>query len=271
MEPKDHRPLSFASAAVWTLVALFLDLFFISLTEAGREGAFFDLVSRTTCEALAYSIVFFGILRLHEPNTSIRHVLALRRPSVLAVILALAVGAALSFPSEWLDQALDARFPRPPEEAETLDRILSITTVGKRVTLIVTLVFLQPAFDELFFRGALFTPLRRRHRTEMVVVATAAFETLGSLTPRAMISLLAASLLFAWMRGATGSIFPSIFARMAYFGVAVVPMALGREPPKPTLVLVAASSAVAVLGLLGMSLLSRRSTRLAAARLEAGE
>lgn len=269
-EPKD-RPLSFSGAAVWTIVALFLDLFFVGLTEAGREGAFFDLASRTACEALAYSIVFFAILRLHEPNTSIRHVLALRTPSVLAVLLALAVGAALSLPSEWLDQALDARFPRPPEEKETLDRILSVATLGKRITLIVTLVFLQPALDELFFRGVLFTPLRRTHRAETVIVATAAFETLGSLSPRAMISLLASTLVFAWIRGATGSIFPSMLARMAYYGVAVVPMALGREPPKPTRLLLLVSSAVAVVAVLGLGLLSRRNARTVDARLEDGE
>src|SRR5262249_55578195 len=136
------------------------------VTEAGREGAFFDLVSRTACEALAYSIVFFAILRVHEPETSIRHVLALRAPTVSALILAAAVGAALSLPSEWLDQALDARFPRPLAEKEALDRLLAVTTLGKRITLILTLAILQPAFDELFFRGALFTPLRRTRRAE---------------------------------------------------------------------------------------------------------
>ncbi|MCW5836163.1 MAG: hypothetical protein KIS78_27430, partial [Labilithrix sp.] len=142
-ERKD-RPLSFAAAAVWTLLGLFLYVFFLGLTEAARDGAIPDLVSRTACQALAYSVVFFGILRLHEPETSIRHVLALRAPSALAVVLALAVGAAMSLPSEWLGQALDARLPRPPEEQEALDRLLSVATVGKRVTLFVTLVVLQP-------------------------------------------------------------------------------------------------------------------------------
>jgi membrane protease YdiL (CAAX protease family) len=265
-----HRPLTFVSAVVWTLLALFLDLLFLGMTEAGREGAFFDLVSRTACSALAYSIVFFGILRLHEPETSIRHVLALRPTPVLAVLLALAVGAALALPSEWLDQALDARFPRPPQEKEALDRLLSIATLGKRVTLVVTLAILQPLLDELFFRGAIFTPLRRRHRAELVIVATAAFETLGSLSPRAMMSLLAATLVFSWIRGVTGSVVPSVLARMAYYGVAIVPIACGRELPRPTKVLLLGSAAVAVLGLLGLSVLSRRDTRMLDARLEDG-
>jgi hypothetical protein len=265
------RPLSFVSAAIWTLLALFLDLLFLGMTEAGREGAFYDLVSRTGCEALAYSVVFFGILRLHEPETSIRHVLALRAPPVLVVLAAIAVGAALSLPSEWLDQSLVSRFPRSDAEKDAYERLLSIATPGKRVTLVVTLVFLQPALDELFFRGALFTPLRRTRRAETVILATAAFETLGSLSPRAMISLLGATLIFAWIRGVTGSIFPAMLARMAYYGVVILPMAFGREPPAPTRTLALACGSVAVLGLAALAVLARRDARLAGARREDGD
>jgi uncharacterized protein len=186
-------------------------------------------------------------------------------------LLAIAVGAALSFPSEWLDQALDVRFPRPTAEKEAYDRLLSVATAGRRVALVVTLVLLQPALDELFFRGALFTPLRRTRRVETVIVATAAFETLGSLSPRAMISLLGATLVFAWIRGTTGSIFPSMLARMAYYGVAIVPMSLGHEAPKPTKTWLVGSVVVTLLGLLGLSVLSRRDTRLVEARLEDSE
>jgi hypothetical protein len=265
------RPLSLSFAAIWTLLALFLDLLFLSLTEAGREGAFFDLVSRTACQALAYSLVFFAILRIHEPETSIRHVLALRPPATLALILAMCVGAAISLPSEWLDQALDARFPRPATEKEALDRLLSVATPGKRVTLVMTLAVLQPALDELFYRGALFTPLRRTRRVEMVIVASAAVETLGSLSPRLMISLLGTTLVLAWIRGVTGSIFPSLAARMAYYAVAVVPLALGQAAPKPTKMWLAASIGVAIAGLLGLQVLSRRDPRVLSARLLDGE
>jgi membrane protease YdiL (CAAX protease family) len=265
-----ERPLSFVSAAIWTLLALFLDLFLLGMTEAGREGAFYDLVSRTTCEALSYSIVFFGILRLHEPETSIRHVLAVRAPSILALVLALAVGAALSLPSEWLDQALLSKYPRSDAEREAYERLLSIATPGRRVGLVTTLVLIQPALDELFYRGALFTPLRRTRRAEAVIVATAALETLGSLSPRAMVSLFAATLVFAWIRGTTGSIFPSILARMSYSGVVILPLAFGREPPPPTRMLVALCAAVALLGLSGLAFLARRDARLLDARLEDG-
>jgi hypothetical protein len=263
--------MTFASAAVWALGAIFLEQFLLGLTEAGREGAFYDLVSRTACKALAYSILFFGILRLHEPETSIRHVLALRRPSFLAMIFAIAVGAALAVPSEWLAEAIDGRFPHPPQEQEALDRLYSIATVGKRVGLVTTLVFLQPALDALLFQGALFTPLRRSRKAEAVIFATAAFETLSNASPRAMVLLLVATLVFAWIRGATGSIFPGMFARMAFWSVSIVPtMMLGRDPPAPTKVLLGVSAAVAVAALLGLGFLSRRDARLVDAKLEDG-
>lgn len=268
-EEQKDRPLTFVGAAIWTLVAVFLYLLFAGMTDGGREEV--DLVARTGCQALSYSIVFFGILRMHEPDTSIRHVLALRAPSVVGILLALLIGAALAVPSEFVDQLLDARFPRPPAEKETYDKIFAVATMGKRITLIATLVVLQPAFDELFFRGAIFTPLRRTRRAETVIVAVAAFETLGNFSPRAMIELLVVTLILSWIRGATGSIFPSMLARIAYDGVQVVPIALGRAELKPTKMLLAGSAIAVILGLLGLSMLSKRDARLLDARLEDGE
>lgn len=268
-EERKDRPLSFGAAALWTLVALFLYAFFVGMTNSMREGALFDPVSRTGCQALAYALVFFGILRFHEPEASIRRVLALRMPPVLAILLAIAVGAALALPSDMLDDVLDAHFPRPERDQEALDRLFAATTVGKRVALVVTLVVVQPVLDELFFRGALFTPLRRTRRPEMVVLATAAFETLGMLSPRDVVAFLAASLVFAWMRSATGSVFPSMLARIAFFGAVNVPIALGYAV-RPTKIWFVASAAVAVLGLFGLAAQSRCDRRILEARLEDG-
>jgi membrane protease YdiL (CAAX protease family) len=262
--------MSLAAAAVWTVVALFLDLLFLELTEAAREGAFFDLVSRTTCDALAYSIVFFAILRVHEPETSIRHVLALRRPSLVVLLLAIVIGSAMAMPMEWLEQILDSQFPRLPAEKEALDRILSIATMGKRATLVVTLVVLQPLFNEMFFRGALFTPLRRTRRAETVIFASAAVETLGTLNTRAMLSLLGVTLVFSWLRGASGSVFPPIAARMTYYAVSVLPLVLGGDEIRPSGRAVAASAGVGVVALVALHMLGRRDARTREARLADG-
>lgn len=257
------RALTVSAAVVWTLLAVFLDLLVLANAEAAREGTVFDLVARTACQAIAYSVVFFGILRIHEPDGSIREILAVRRPMVLAAVLGLGLGAALAMPSEWIDQLVDRRFPRPLEEAEALERILSVATVGKRVALVATLAVIQPLLDELFFRGALFTPLARTRRIEVVILATAALETFSSMSPRAIPTLAVATLVFAWLRASTGSIWPAALARMAYYGVALVPIALGHEAPKPTRSILLASAAVGTISALGLGWLARRRATIA--------
>jgi uncharacterized protein len=266
----NQRPLTVGTAAIWTLLAILLDLFFVGMTEAGREGALYDLVSRTACQGLAYSIAFFGILRLHEPETSIRHVLALRRPSILGLLLAIVVGAALSLPSEWVDRLLEVKFPRSVAEKEALERILAVSTVGKKIALFTTVVILGPAFDELFFRGAMFTPLRRTRTLGSVVLVTAGLEMFGSLSARAMLAIAGPTLVFAWLRGRTGSVWASLVARMAYYGVGVVPLVLGHASPEPTRTLLIVSAASGTVAAAMLALVATRSTRMSEARLADG-
>lgn len=265
----DPRPMSFLAAAGWTLVVVLLYTFALSVAESLRAGAVSDLVTRTTCGALAYSVTLFVILRVHDPEGSIRRILALRPPPILAVPLALVVGAGLAGPAVWLDKLLLARFPYSSQEEEALVKVYGAATFDtspKRIALVVTMVVLSPVLDELFFRGALFTPLRKGRRLEQVVLATAAYETLvSSPHPREMLSFLALALALSWMRGLTGSIFPSIVARIAFFAPRFVPIALGRELPPMSRGMLAGSLAAAVLALAGIAALGRRDARVGAA------
>ncbi|MBX3234380.1 MAG: CPBP family intramembrane metalloprotease [Labilithrix sp.] len=256
-EAPQHRPLTFFSAAIWTLIAMLLEAVCASATDSARPGAMVDPVSRMACLAVAYSVVLFGVLRLHEPQTSIRHVLALRRPSVLVCLLALALGAALALPSEWLDKALAARWPTSPDDNDHVDRLFSVATVGKRVALFVTYVIVHPVLKEGFFRGVLFTPLRRTRSLESVVLAVAAFETLPMFSPRSMLVLLGSTLVFSWLRGLSGSIVPSILAHVAFNAVGLVPLVLGKPELEPTRTLLLASAAAGVVALAGLTFLAR--------------
>lgn len=269
--PQGPRSFSLPTAALWAIIALLLQYSFIALTEASREGAIYDLVTQTSCQALAYSVVLFLVLRVHEPETSIRHVLALRPPSVLALLLAAAVGAAICLPTEWLGHVVERLLPPAADDTDALDRLFSVATLGKKVALCVTLVFLQPLFRELFFRGALFTPLRRTRKVESVIVISAALETFGSFDARAMLSLLGVTLVFSWMRGMTGSVFTSIVARVVFSGVGIVPVLLGRELPRPTAPWLIGCTATTIVGLAGLAVLARRNPGIETARLEDGD
>ena len=226
-----ERPLSFLAAAFWTLLVAISFGVMIAIIDAAHPGAFVDVVTVAACKLLAYSVVLFGILRVHEPQSSIRHLLALRRPPALLVGLGAAVGAGLSPAAMWLDGIFAKRYPASPSELETYERIFDAPTIGKKAAVLVALVVVMPVCDELFFRGALFTPLKRGRRAEQVILATAAYDTLLSgASPREIASMLATSLIIAWMRAVSGSVFPSVAARVAFFGVQVVPLVLAREP-----------------------------------------
>jgi membrane protease YdiL (CAAX protease family) len=265
-----ERPLSFLAAAFWTLAVAILFGLMIAVIDAAHPGASVDAVSVATCKLLAYSVVLFAILRVHEPQSSIRQVLALRRPPVIMVILASVVGAGLAPAAMWVDNAFAGRFPPTPAELEAYERIFDAPTPGKKIALLLALVVVLPICDELFFRGALFTPLKRGRRAESVILATAAYDTLlGGASPREIASMLATALAIAWIRAVTGSVVPSIAARVVFFGVQVVPLVLVREPKFSGLVAIG-GAALAAVSLAGIAAVGKRSARVLDARLQDG-
>jgi membrane protease YdiL (CAAX protease family) len=262
------RPLSFLLAAFWTLLVAVMVGVMISVIESARPGVIVDVVTVATCKLLAYAVVLFVILRMHEPESSIRRVLAFRRPPAVLVLLGAAVGAGLAPGAMWLDGVLAKRFPASAAELAAYERIFDTPTPGKKIALLAAVVIVMPICDELFFRGALFTPLKRGRRAESVILATAAYDTLlGGAQPREIASILATALAISWIRAVSGSVIPSIAARVVFFGVQVVPVVLARElslSPLTTL----GGVALAALSLAGISAVSKRSARVLACRLE---
>ena len=264
------RPLSFLAAAFWTLLVAVLLGVMIAIIDAARPGAFVDVVTVATCKLLAYSVVLFALLRVHEPESSIRHLLALRRPPAVLVFLGALVGCGLSPAAMWLDGVFSKRFPPSQAELEAYERIFDAPTPGKKIALLLALVVVMPVCDELFFRGALFTPLKRGRRAESVILATAAYDTLlGGASAREIASILVTALAISWMRAVSGSVFPSIAARVTFFGVQVVPLVMAREP-KVGAAVALAGVGLAALSLTGIAAVGKRSARARDARVEDG-
>ncbi|AKV02072.1 hypothetical protein AKJ09_08735 [Labilithrix luteola] len=258
-EPRS-RPLSFLGAAGWTLIVLSLLQLSLAITESAHPGAVTDLVSIATCTVLAHSIVIFAILRLHEPNGSIRAVLALKPASPAFFALAAAVGAGLAPGAIRLNALLQEKYPPSPEDAEKLEKIFATNTLGHRVAVFVVLVLVLPACTEFLFRGALFTLLKRGRRTDIVIVATSAYHALmGTVTAPGMASTLALALTLGWMRALTGSVLPSLLCSMVFFGVEVVPYALGHDEVHWRVPMIAGGLGLAAIALVAMAALGRRS------------
>lgn len=262
------KPLTFFLAAIWTLVVAVLVGVMLSVVEAAHPGAFLDMVTVATCELIAVSVVLFAILRLHEPEGSIRRVLALRRPPALVFVLACVVGGGLSPAAMWLDGLLSKRFPASPADLENYARIFDTPTVGKKVALLLAVVVVMPVCDELFFRGALFTPLKRGRRAESVILATAAYDTLlRGAQPREIASILGIALTLAWIRAVSGSVIPAVAARVVFFGVQVVPLVLMNHELALAPWMTALGVGLAALSLAGIAAVGKRSARVLEARL----
>ncbi len=251
------------------MVAILLGVM-IAIIDAVHPGALIDVVTVATCKLLAYSVVLFALLRVHEPESSIRKVLALRRPPTIVVLLAAVVGAGISPAAMWLDGLFAKRFPPTAQESEAFERIFTTPTIGKKVALILAVMVVMPICDELFFRGALFTPLKKGRRAETVILATAAYDTLLAGAPaRELLSMLATALAIAWIRSVSGSVFPSIAARIAFFGVQVLPLVLLGSDHIPGGI-AAGGLALAVASLAGIAVIGKRSARVLDARLQDG-
>lgn len=262
--------MSFLGAAGWTLLVGLLYEIAVGFLEASRPGAQYDLVTVTASKLLAYALVLFAILRVHAPEGSIRNLVALRAPRASYVLLALVVGAALSPAASFLDGVFAARFPPSPAETELLDRLFAAPTPARRAVVVAVVAFVVPVWDELFFRGALFTALEQGRSRGGVILAAAAYDTLSGASARGLVAMLVLSLGLSSMRALTGSVVPSIAARVAFFAVSVAPLALGRDDPEFSLRVAVAGVAVAALAFALLTAVSRRDPQAREPRLDDG-
>lgn len=263
---KDERPMSFLAAAGWTLVCALVATLCASLLDVAHPGALHDVVTLTAVRVLACSLVFFVVLRVHEPESSIRRVLALRWPGVLVLLLAIIAGAALVPVGEWMQAAVEAKFPAPPD---TDGAELFLDTPAKRAIAFASLVAILPVVSELFFRGALFTPLKRGRRLDAVVFATAAYDALFYQEARFVAAYAVLLLAVGFIRGLTASVIPAIAARVAFAAIGFGAEALGHEI-QGTKALAGGGLALATASVLAIAALARRDERTIAARVDEG-
>lgn len=233
MSIKAHpeRPLGFVGAALWTLSIGFVMQGVVGVLEAAHPGAAEDLVTRTAAEVLAYSVILFGILRVHAPDVSLATSLGAKWPPFVAWPLAAVAGAGLAIPTEWSSELLARRFPLGEEERALVAKVYSIETPSKQFLVIIATVVLLPVCAELFFRGAIFTALQKKARLDLVILAAATFDALLPGNLRAIPSMLVLLVAIGWIRARTASVWPAVVARVSFFAALIIPDVLGHELP----------------------------------------
>jgi membrane protease YdiL (CAAX protease family) len=196
------RPMPVIAASGWVLGATFILALLGTLTS--------DIVGSFACQAIAYLLVVFSILRVYAPNASMRAFLALRRTHVAFYPIAILLGAAIEIPALAVLDLVQRRYPTENSHDPTFD-LLTTGAMPKRILAGLIIVVLGPFLEEIFFRGALFKPLERHYAASrsIVIGLTAVLFAFAHVDPQAMIHLAIVGLALGFLRQASGSIVPS--------------------------------------------------------------
>ncbi len=249
---KAVKPMSAFGAAGWTLAATVLFLWLVALTFKLRPSAAGDVVNAFGCQAVAYLVVLFFILRVHAPEVSIRALIGMRRTHAGIYPAAAALGITIGLPANFLYEKIIARFPRPDDSGGIVQAFQEASS-GKRIALGVVIVVLGPLLEEVFFRGALYRPLRTRHGAKIACVLAGLYFGLAHTAEwQSQIPIALVGVAVCGVRQWSGALGPAFAMHAGFNAVGLTQLALAPrldflDAPKPAWVVVATALSAACL------------------------
>ncbi len=223
-----ERPMSPLVAVLWSFALLLVEMMCVEATEAARPGAAVDFVNLGACAVLATSVLVFAVVRVHARDASLRVTLGVRPPAPLHVALAVAAGAGMFPLLATVDALIQRRFPQKIDEITT-EVLSGITTHGARVAFVVAMYAVVPIARELFFRGVLFSELRRATGARVAVVSTAMLFAGFEIDLRRVPTYFCLGLALGVVRERTGTVLAAIVAHLAFEAVEAIPLLRGRS------------------------------------------
>jgi membrane protease YdiL (CAAX protease family) len=153
-------------------------------------------------------------------------------------LVAALLGVVLQFPSTLVANVIERFFPLPNEVLERRLALITPHSVAHGVAIVLVVSFVGPCVEELFFRGALFSALRRGHSAFVTLTVVSLCFAAAHLDLRLFLPLLPAAWLMGEMRERTGSIWPGLalhagFNSLTLLGVFCGLTPHGKSPPVP--------------------------------------
>jgi membrane protease YdiL (CAAX protease family) len=256
-EPAGPRPMTPVAATGWALVALVLFLGILAILASVR-AADVDIVSQVACQAVAYLITLFFVLRVHAPNTGVRDLVGLRPTSVLFYPLAVVMGIAAQAPADRLYSAIEQRWPS--HVTDTMSELFWAASFPKRAAMALAIILVGPALEEILFRGALFRPMLKNYSGWLVIGVSAVLFALAHPLRQEWLPVFLLGLVLGYVRRGSGSLVPSTLMHASFNAVAFYSMAAHR-PGTPEFSFprwFVAASALTVLALVGCIRLAAR-------------
>lgn len=269
LDPIDgERSMTLFGAIAWTFLSTSTFLLLLLLLVSIRPGVQGDLVTNFGAQVFGTLLTLFCILRLYAPNTSIRHFLGLRGTHPGFYVLAAVLGVIIQLPTTAL---YDAILKRNPLETDHDALFMDDLARGRpwQAILFFIIVLAGPFLEEVFFRGALFRPLRKENATSAVVLLSTVLFAFVHLEKQIFLPIAIVGFVLGILRTVSGSLIPSIIMHTAFNGAAFWSMytrfksgvATSTEPPPPLSLIAGAS--LATLFLVVMTVVIGRYSRVA--------
>jgi membrane protease YdiL (CAAX protease family) len=267
-----QRRLSYAAAGLFAFGASLVILVGAQTWVSLRPSAATDLVLLGVWEALVYVVATFGILQAYAPERAPREALGLRvtHPAMLA--FGLAQGLVLHVPAESLAALVERRWPTP--EIELIQRSTMLHPAGPVRTVLFVLVVacVVPLVEEVFFRGALYTTLRRSSSAVGAAVLTATCFVLSHADMRVWLPFVLVSMVLTHLRAASGSVLPGLALHVGFNALTLASVLTGVSSPDGALAfglpVMLAGWAISLALIFAVQYLSERSPEAESARAE---
>jgi membrane protease YdiL (CAAX protease family) len=219
--------MSLVAAFVWTFVATMLLITGIQLTAAVRPGSQTDLVNLGTWEALVYGVGAFAVLRVHAPEQRGLPAAGIRHTHAGLIVLGLALGLALQIPAESLRQLVETVWP--PSEPELVARaaLFSVDSAARVAVIMLVAACLVPLVEEVFFRGVLFSALRRFHGGLTTAIVVAVCFVVSHADTSNWLPLALVAFVLSHLRLVSGSLLPCLALHVGFNAVTVASVLTG--------------------------------------------
>lgn len=213
-----------------------------------------DRGANALIQAVVYAALLWLVRFVYFPATRPGIVLGTRPGRWVYYPIAAALGVAIQFPASGLYEAILQRWPAPAL-AEDFAGTFADLPLWKKATAGLGLLVLTPLVEEAFFRGAIFGTLRRRHGALSVGLMTSVLFALIHFQPQGYLPIAMVGATLAFLRAASGSMWPGFVCHMAFNGVTFYAIAGGlteAQADEPTPVLQVIVGTVITGGLLAL-------------------
>lgn len=207
--------LSAALALGWSLL-LTLGLVAVGVfVSALLGGGNLAIVAAGPAELLLMLPAAAGLARIYG-GADRRQALALGPSSPLELLIGGSLGVILHLPTGYLSELIERRFPTPRAVFEAQLHALTPSSAAMAGLMLLSVAALVPFAEELFFRGALFTPLLRSGPSFVANWTTSIGFALAHQEPRNWAPLLVVALVLGQLRQLSGSIWAGVALHSAF-------------------------------------------------------